>query len=64
MAELMAKRRRWFWPVMLIGFATLVVLGANAHLVYVAITTQPDCVVHLREKTDRPGEFRAAKSAC
>ena len=39
--------------------------GANAHLVYVAVTSQPDCVVHARPGDDKPvGSFRAAKSAC
>jgi hypothetical protein len=38
------------------GFA-----AANIHLVYVAITSQPDCVSHSRA----PGETgQAAKSAC
>jgi hypothetical protein len=34
-------------------------VGANAHLAYVAMTTQPDCVAHAREGADA-----AAKSAC
>ena len=38
-------------------------LIANAHLVYVAISSQPDCVPH--EKTMREGgDFRAARSSC
>jgi hypothetical protein len=44
----------------------LLVIGANAHLVYVAVTSQPECVAHLR-----PGEgdaqadmFSAAQSNC
>lgn len=37
-------------------------LVANAHLVYVSFTSQPDCVPH---KTDTgEASFRAAKSAC
>jgi len=48
--------------------ALLLLAGANAHLVYVAVTSQPDCVDHLRHG-DAPtgqvqGAFRAAKSAC
>jgi hypothetical protein len=35
----------------------LLVAAANAHLVFVAVTSQPDCV-------DRSGAFHAAKSAC
>jgi hypothetical protein len=48
--------------------ALLVLAGANAHLVYVAMTSQPDCVDHVREgdanKGQVQGAFRAAKSAC
>jgi hypothetical protein len=41
------------------------VLAANAHLVYVAVTTQPDCVAHLKEAdVGHSGSYRAAKSAC
>ena len=46
------------------GLAALV-LAANAHLVYVAGTTEPDCVAHLkRADVDHSGSYRAAKSAC
>ena len=41
------------------------VLAANAHLVYVAVTTQPDCVAHLKQSdVGHSGSYRAAKSAC
>lgn len=40
-----------------------VLLAANAHLVYVAFSSQPDCVAHL-EDAGGPGTYRAAKSAC
>lgn len=42
------------------------VLLANAHLVYVASTSQPDCVVHAKaDGTQRAqGVFGAAKSSC
>ena len=41
------------------------VLAANAHLVYVAVTTQPDCVTHLKQAdADHSGLYRAATSAC
>jgi len=42
----------------------LLFAGANAHLVYVAFATQPDCVAHLKEPGTKAGQFRAAKSAC
>ena len=46
--------------------AVLLVLAANAHLVYVAVTTQPDCVPHsMQADAGQPGgSYRAAKSAC
>lgn len=39
-----------------------VVIGANIHLVWAAVTSQPECVPHAR--TDDGDRFRAAKSAC
>jgi hypothetical protein len=59
------KRTRW--PVLawsLAAVVLLVVAAANAHLVYVAVESQPDCVAHLKEAGSRAGEFRAAKPAC
>jgi hypothetical protein len=45
---------------------TVLVLGANAHMLYVAIASQPDCVAH-----EAPGAasgenvtFSAAQSSC
>jgi hypothetical protein len=40
----------------------LLFAAANAHLVYVAIRSQPDCVAHAKETGD--GGYIAAKSAC
>ncbi|EYR81704.1 MULTISPECIES: hypothetical protein [unclassified Shinella] len=37
--------------------------GANAHLVYVALTSQPDCVQHLKTE-GRDGAYRAARPSC
>ncbi len=54
----MTRRRIW----LLVAIGILGVLGANAHLVYVAVTSQPDCVAHVR-----PGSgagFGAAQSSC
>lgn len=45
------------------GGITALVIGANAHLVYVAVGSQPACVTHSKE-TGEPGVFRAAKPAC
>ena len=49
-----------------IGAPLVLLVAANAHLVYVAMTSQPDCVAHLRSN-DNPTaatQFRAAKSSC
>lgn len=50
----------------LVGTGLLLVLIANSHLVYVAVTSQPECVAHLREgeSSTKPGQFRAASSSC
>lgn len=57
--------RRWLLLGWLIGLGTVAVLGlANAHLVYVAFTSQPDCVAHLKAPDGTPDHFRAAKSGC
>ncbi|MEJ6847820.1 hypothetical protein [Sinorhizobium fredii] len=41
-----------------------VFLGANAHLLYVAIDSDPGCVAHLKGMEAAPGQYRAAKSSC
>lgn len=48
----------------LIVTGLLVIAFANAHLVYVAISSQPDCVDHLKSMIETTGVYRAAKSAC
>jgi hypothetical protein len=49
-----------------IGAGLLLLLTANSHLVYVAITSQPDCVAHVRqgEGSAKDGRFSAARSSC
>ena len=49
------------WLLVAVGVSVLIF--ANAHLVYVAFTSQPDCVAHART-IGEGAEFRAAKSAC
>lgn len=51
---------------LLVAAGLLLVAGANTHLVYVAVTSQPECVAHLRPGEDggRHGSFSAAQSAC
>ena len=41
----------------------LLFAGANAHLFYVAVQSQPDCVQHVKGAGDGNG-YRAAQSAC
>jgi hypothetical protein len=43
------------------GIGLLIV--ANAHLVYVALDSQPECVPHTKQM-DGTGAYRAARSAC
>jgi hypothetical protein len=49
---------------LLVAAVLLLVAAANAHLVYVAVASQPECVPHLKEAGSGAGAFRAAKSAC
>ena len=52
------------WAAICAGL--LLVLIANAHLVYMAAVSQPDCVAHVRqgESTPKEGKFSAARSSC
>ena len=58
-------RSRRFIVGLAVG-AVLIVLLANAHLVYVATRSQPDCVEHIKERANEasPIAFRAARSSC
>ena len=49
-----------------VGAGLLLLLIANSHLVYIAITSQPDCVAHVRqgEGSAKDGRFSAARSSC
>jgi hypothetical protein len=56
------ERKLWLvW--MLVAAGLLLVAGANAHLVYVAVQSQPDCVEHAMA-TGEGQRYRAARSAC
>lgn len=50
-------------PWLLVPAGLLLFAGANAHLVYVAFQSQPDCVAHVKDTGDN-GVYRAAKSVC
>jgi hypothetical protein len=54
---------RWL-PWLLVPAVILIFAGANAHLIYVAFTSQPSCVPHMKVTGTAAGEFRAAASAC
>jgi hypothetical protein len=49
-----------------LAVAIVAILAANAHLLYVAISSQPDCVTHVMqgEGSTEPGRFSAAQSSC
>lgn len=62
-----ARQRHPNWKWISIAIASIgvaVLVGANVHLVYVALRSQPDCVPHARDASDPGDGFRAAKSAC
>nr|WP_200951811.1 hypothetical protein [Rhizobium sp. Leaf453] len=53
--------------VSLLGVALVIFFVANAHLLYVALQSQPDCVPHVKTSGEAaPGGvvYGAAKSAC
>lgn len=62
-ARAAGSRRSWNPAWLLVPAGLLLVAAANAHLVYVAVTSQPECVPHLKE-AGTGGSYRAAKSAC
>lgn len=47
-----------------IAASVLLLVLANVHLVYVATTSQPDCMTHLKSSGEATGSFRAARSSC
>ncbi len=59
----MKRTARFYIGLGVIGALAVVAL-ANVHLVYVAVTTQPDCVAHQKTAGTAAGVYRAAKSAC
>ncbi|WP_018182787.1 hypothetical protein [Kaistia granuli] len=55
----------WKWiSVAIAAVGVVFLLGANAHLVYVALESQPECVPHAKAADGSGDVFRAAKSAC
>ena len=56
--------KRTIWLCLVLGLA--IIGAANWHLVYIATTSQPDCVDHLRAGAGdgTRGLYSAAKSSC
>ena len=50
-------------PWLLVPAGLLLFAGANAHLVYIAFQSQPECVAHVKDP-GAGGGYQAAKSAC
>jgi hypothetical protein len=63
-ATLTRRGRLSLWLLVAAGLA--LVIGANWHLVHVAVTSQPDCVAHVRTGAGDAarGSFSAAQSSC
>ena len=57
-----ARSMAWLAAILVLA-GLLLVAGANAHLVYVSVRSQPDCVEHAKAAGEGRG-YRAAKSSC
>lgn len=49
--------------ILIVGVGLVVLIGANAHLVYVSLKSRPDCVPHVKPAEDAHS-YSAAGSAC
>jgi hypothetical protein len=58
------RKKAVLWAA--VGAGLLLLAVANGHLVYVAFTSQPDCVAHVRQGQGDAarGQFGAATSSC
>ena len=57
------KMRSLVW--LSVGLGLIVLVAANTHLLYVAVSSQPECVVHLRHgEGNGKNSFSAATSSC
>jgi len=61
-----ARSRRWprLLTIALICLGLLGFLAANAHFLFVAMQSQPDCVDHIKMGESQEGAFSAANSSC
>lgn len=62
MSAAASRAKGAIWLAVALGLAFFA--AANAHLLYVAVTSQPDCVAHRVAGSGAPGQYRAAKSSC
>ena len=53
-----------FWIAGLCAIAIAVFVGANAHLIYVSVSSQPECVPHLKAPGEGAAQYRAAMPSC
>jgi hypothetical protein len=64
MSERKRETRSIAWLAwVLVSAGLLLMAGANAHLIYVSVKSQPDCIEHAKAAGEGRG-YRAAKSAC
>lgn len=62
--ETCASKLNWrLVTALIVATVAILFVGANTHLVYVALGSQPDCVPHEKAAVGE-GAYRAAKSAC
>ncbi len=68
MSGMTASHGRWKTKSLVwlaVGIGLFVLVAANAHLLYVAVSSQPDCVAHLRHgEGNGTTSFSAATSSC
>lgn len=57
-------RRPPLWVVLLVLGCLILFVAANAHLVHVAVQSQPVCVLHAQASGGETHNYRAAKPAC
>jgi len=57
------RQRRLLIGALIVAGVLLLAL-AHAHLVYVAVTSEPECVPHPTATDETSTSFRAAKPAC
>lgn len=61
-SALKATLWRWRWSALALLIATTV-LAANAHFLFLAISSQPDCVA-VHDQNNGETVYQAAKHAC